>query len=465
MDKLIRRILLLSTQYKIDDIDTALIQNYIDSLNLHVIRNSSLKEITNSKSKEIWEIKTWLNQNQIKLDLDLLLKYYELQVSPQDRKKNGSYYTPNNVINFIIDRVVIDGVDKILDPACGSGAFLLGAAIKLKKFTKQTYKEIFDKYIYGVDIVPINVYRTKIILTLLALSSGEDEKNFNFNIYQGDSLAFDWEIYIKNFEGFKYIVGNPPYVRTKNLTREMRESLTRWSTTYLGNMDLYIPFFELGLSLLSKDGIMGYISPNTYFTSLNARVLRQLLKQKRVVKTIIDFDGLKIFKGATTYTGITILTARPNEYISFNLIDDYNLIDKLSELKPTHIRYEALGDDEWRLLSEKDLNNIRKIESVGSPLFKYAKRMITGIATLNNNLYLIDGNKKNGQYFLKTYKNKSYLIEKEVTRKIIKPNIIKSEAALAHNRERIIYPYISKDGKYELIPEETLKKQFPKTYE
>ena len=57
--------------------------------------------------------------------------------------------------------------------------------------------------------------------------------------------------------GIDIIVGNPPYVRSKNIAVETKKNLPLWSTSKVGNADLYIPFFEIGLSLLTENGILG----------------------------------------------------------------------------------------------------------------------------------------------------------------------------------------------------------------
>lgn len=454
----------LTRQFKIEDIDLALIHNFLDNLDIKIVKNKNLHKYINTKTKNSILVSEIVHKKGIKITLDLLLKYYELQVDDNDKKINGSYYTPSNIINYILDEI-IQTPDKILDPACGSGAFLLEAAIKFKKLNGNKYKEIFKKYIFGIDIIPINVERTKLLLSLLAISSGEDELEFDFNIITGDSLTYKTKVQLGVNSKFKYIVGNPPYVRTKNISNTTRIAMENWDTASLGNTDLYIPFFEMALSLLTDDGILGYITPNTYLTSLNAGLLRNMLKRGRNVKKIVDFDGLTIFQGVSSYTCISIITKAINSNIQFVLVDSYEQIDFLLKLKPITIDYESLGNNEWRLLPKTDLININKIESIGIPLYKYAKRMITGIATLNNKAYLIDGNKKNGNFYIKKYKNKNYLIEANITKVIIKPNKIKSHLSLKKNKERIIYPYFVDNGSAKLISSADLKKLYPNTYD
>jgi adenine-specific DNA-methyltransferase len=75
----------------------------------------------------------------------------------------------------------------------GCGGFLFNASIELKKRTGKTYSEIFRNHIFGLDIQEYSVNRTKLLLSLLALQSGEDIEDFEFNLYRGDSLDFNWK--------------------------------------------------------------------------------------------------------------------------------------------------------------------------------------------------------------------------------------------------------------------------------
>jgi len=84
-----------------------------------------------------------------------------------------------------------------------------------------------------------------------------------------------------------------------------------------------------------------------------------------------------------------------------------------------------LNVNKWNLLNKKDAKNITKIESMGTPLGKLVK-ITNGIATLKDELYLLDGEKQD-RFFLKNFKNKSYKIEPEITRKIIKASILKTK--------------------------------------
>ncbi|MCX6766724.1 MAG: N-6 DNA methylase [Candidatus Moranbacteria bacterium] len=445
--------------YSFSDIETVMVRKILRNAHIRTVRNRLLFNILNRKVNE--GVSFWFDTKKVIPDLELLEKLYELNVTEKDRKVNGSYYTPTNIVAYII-RNTLGNLGTVCDPACGSGAFLVESAKFMKNKFNLSYKEIFKNFIFGIDILPVSVKRTKIMLSLLALLDGED-KNFSFNLYEGDSLVFDWKR-IPSFEGFDYVVGNPPYVRTKNIRAEVRENIKKWNTANFGNTDLYIPFFEIAMEITNKRGKVGFITPNTYLTSFNAKLVREFLSSNCFLRKIIDFNGWQVFGGATTYTCITILDKNKQEYFEFSLVNTQEKLANLDGLTFNKVKTNSLSGSEWRLLSKVDAEKIFKIENTGSPLFKYVNKFVTGLATLNNDLFLVDDN--DGKLLRKEYKGKIFLIERGITKKIIKPNRVKNKVALANNKERIIYPYTyGENGRAKILSELSLKKIFPKTYE
>lgn len=447
------------SQYAFSDIENVVIYLILESNGIQVVKNRLIK---NKLSHGLNDgIVFWFRSQNVVPTLELLEKLYELDVPSKDRKVNGSYYTPTGIVRYIIEQTVTSK-GKVCDPACGSGAFLIEAALFFKEKYDLKFSEIYSRYLFGVDILPTSVERTKTILSLLGVINGEDE-NFVFNISVGDSLTIDWSLLFGNTK-FNFVVGNPPYVRTKNLRTDVRDKIKQWETASFGNVDLYIPFFELALSILEKEGRVGFITPSTYFTAVNARLLRGFLSASRHVSKIIDFNGWQIFEGATTYTAVTILSKSPNEIVEYSLVDDIKKIDKLDTLKFERISSETFSDADWRLLPKKDAEKIFRIENAGSPLFKYVDRFVTGVATLSNDLFIL---KDDGNSLIEIeHDGSKFFVERKITKKIIKPNKVKSLAALQRNNERIIYPYIlGKDNRAYVMPEEMLITNFPHAYQ
>jgi len=400
-----------------------------------------------------------------------ILKKYEVNLKKESRKLKGSIYTPKFIVDYINKRVIIDNINltektnvrniKIIDPACGCGAFLIDALFKLKKITGASLKELVENSIYGVDIDPLAVEKTKFILSSIVFEfEGEFPKKFN--IYCGNSLdkRFLKKKINKNFDA---IVGNPPYVRIQNLDEDMKNTIKDWSFV-IGDSDLYIPFMELGLKLLSKNGKMGYITPNSYFTSKAGRELRRFLQENKLIEEIVDFGHYQVFEGITTYTSITIISNSPKDFFIFKKVEHKEDIKKLDEIKGYKIYFNKINPEKWVLLDGEDWDIINHIENSYYKLKDIADIRV-GIATLADRIYILEDPKEKGDYYIKEINGQEFLIEKEITREIIKVSRIKSEDDIKHNRRRIIFPYKKVDGKYVIIKEDELKIKYPKTYE
>lgn len=462
--KVAKKILRDLSSYTIESIEAALIQSILLSNNVEDVKNLEVLDVLKNVNSDTKNILNWISSNDINPDLKLLEKFYELQKSPSDKKTDGAYFTPTYIIKHIIDQIITK-VGTVCDPSCGSGAFLLESSIKIKSISNLSYSQIYSKYIYGVDILESNLRKTRLILSLNAILNGEDKKEFNLNLHHGDSLSINWDSIVPSKSGFHFVVGNPPYVRTKNLRQEIRRSISLWETGNFGNVDLYIPFFELAIQITNKSGLVGYITPNTYISALNATRLREYLSENNYLRSILDFNGLQIFDGVTTYTCITILDKnKKTKDVLFEIVHSDSMLNELDQIQLKKLPHECLKNEGWKLLSKIELLNIQRIENVGTPLLNFADRYITGLATLNNNLYLIDGKKSEGQFIIKSSNGKEFRIEKGLTKKIIKPNKIKDQESLSKNTERIIFPYEILDGKYVLMSEAKIKSEFPSAY-
>jgi len=462
----------LLNNYSLDIIEKSLIQIFLEEHKIKKINEFLANFLRDVNENEIKKIKEHLIKEKIELDLKTLIRLFELLIEPEFRKLNGAFYTPYFIVDYINKKVIISKEDiKVCDPSCGSGIFLVDAAEKISKTLKRPIISVIENNIYGVDIDPRSVKRTKLILSLLALINGEYKEKINFNIKVGDSLdprSFNWREEFKEIfdtkNGFDGIVGNPPYVRIQNLRNEIRERIQKgWYTASSGNIDLYIVFFELGFKLLNETGKLGYITPNSYFSSFAGKKLRIFLTDKKIIKEIVDFNHIQIFEDVTTYTCITILDKKPKEEFNYLIIDNKDELKNLSNLQFKKIKYNILNNDKWILLDKKEFELIRKIETIGTPL-KRLVRISVGLATLADRLYILENLKEKDGYYIKKYKGELYCIEKEITKEIIKTSIIKTEEDIEKNKRRIIFPYKKTNREYIIIPEEELRKKYPQCY-
>jgi adenine-specific DNA-methyltransferase len=397
-----------------------------------------------------------------KFTIEDLIELFEFVISPSDRITNGAIYTPSEIREYIVAQCFRREGNKIAeakiaDIACGCASFLYTAAKNLKRKTGYSYQYIFQNQIFGIDIQEHSVIRSKLLLSLLALSEGEDIKKFHFNIHQGDALTFKWSYHYKNFGGFQIIVGNPPYVCARNLEDTVKENLQNWSVCKTGNPDLYIPFFQIGYENLSDNGILGFITMNTFFKSLNGRSLRKYFEDNNTSIRIIDFGTLQIFKSKSTYTCICFLEKTTQSYIEY-----YKSIDK--ELPTNRNQYNKINYQNLDAKKGWNLNDnkiISRIEAVGIPLGeKYKTRH--GIATLRNDLYIFKPVKEDNEFYYLQNGN-LYPIEKEICKDILNSNKLSRDINFDEVIEKVLFPY-NDEVKPRALEERILKNKFPNAY-
>ena len=399
--------------------------------------------------------------------LEDVINIFELAIPQSDKTTNGAVYTPKYIRNYIVEQVMHSKeqkLDKCLcaDISCGCGAFIYTLAEYIHSHTKTPYSKIFQR-IYGIDISNSSIGRAKILLALVALANGEIIKEEDLHLYCGNSLNFsfnDMQTIRKNL-GFDVIVGNPPYVRSKHIDANTKKLLPLWKTSQTGNPDLYIPFFEIGVSLLNDQGILGYITVNTFFKSVNARALRNYITDNKLSLSIVDFGEQLVFKKKLAYTCLTFLTKTKSESLLYTRANIANVENKGNFIY-SKIKYNTLDNHRgWHLNRSDVLDNIRLIENAGEALGdKYIIK--NGIATLANDVFIFRPVRTDNEYYYLTKEDVEYPIEKNICRNIIKPNILKTEAEIPEKEEKIISPY---DSDCNIIQEDFFIKNYPYAYE
>ncbi|WP_432410914.1 HsdM family class I SAM-dependent methyltransferase [Rasiella sp. SM2506] len=448
------------------DVDRLIVSAFLKINCIKVVQNSFVKSliITNENSEEFKNLNNFILviKSEIpKFDLEALIELFEFVISPSDRIVNGAIYTPKYIREYITNRAFyavrgkFDNIT-IADISCGCGGFLLTAAKKLKKITKQSYKIIFEKNIYGLDIQSYSTKRTKILLSILALSENEDSE-FLFNLFTDDALTFDWNNNLEDFSGFSMILGNPPYVCAKNMTKKTIDKIQMFEVSNSGNADLYIPFFQLGLENLAENGVLGLITMNSFYKSLNGRNLREYFKNKSLSFKIIDFGTEQVFKSKNTYTCICLIENKTKNYIKYCKRKSQFLPKREKEFDK--IPYSMLNSKNgWNL---NDFETISKIESTGVP-FGNLFNTRHGIATLKNDVYIFNPVKEDDDYYY-LQNGSLFQIEKGICRNIINANKLSRTISLENLKEKVIFPYDNKN-KPNLLDEAFVKEIYPKAY-
>lgn len=329
--------------------------NFSDDLSVNILGHifeqsiSDLEEIKN-KVKESQNIET---------------------LSQSRRKKDGIFYTPDYIVHYIVDNSLgtylreeeerlkqefklhgdindknyqkrekqaygkyqdfLQNV-KVVDPACGSGAFLvyvfdyllaenkrvndiLGGTL----FSTDDYvRDILQNNIYGVDLNEESVEITKLSLWLKSAQKGKKLTALDKNIRCGNSLidgervavnkAFNWqEQFADIFKngGFDIVVGNPPYVNARTMDTPDREYLVKRYPELQGSYDLYAAFLLKVSELLIDTGRYGWIIPNKLLVADYAKKVYEKLNNTSLV-SVINVSKIPIFNGVGVYPIILI---------------------------------------------------------------------------------------------------------------------------------------------------------------
>ncbi|GCE95610.1 hypothetical protein NIES46_36760 [Arthrospira platensis NIES-46] len=194
--------------------------------------------------------------------------------------------------------------------------------------------------------------------------------------------------------GFDVVIGNPPYVRQEAI-KELKPALKAEYECYTGVADLYVYFYERGLSLLKSGGHLTYISSNKYFRAGYGEKLRKFLGEKAKVDVLIDFGDASVFE-AIAYPSIILLNkAKPDNHQArvFNWeigqsIDEFAAVFKKQNFL---LLQKELTADGWRLESPATLRLLDKLRAAGTPLGEYVNgRFYRGILTGYNEAFVVD---------------------------------------------------------------------------
>ncbi len=261
-----------------------------------------------------------------------------------------------------------------MDPACGSGSFLIKVVdIIAEKYKSLGYKDeellkrqIIDENIYGVDLDPQAVEITRLNLLINALS---EKTRFSplKNIKNGNSLTFDWkEEYPEAFKqgGFDVIIGNPPYIK-EDANREAFNDLHS-SPYYQARMDIWTMFGCICIDLLKENGELGFIAPSSWLANAGASIFRNKVLKDGELKIFIDFGDYKVFEQAGIQTMIFVFEKKqPSkkygaDYIKItdkNITEDKLVSDIFGKKARINIEPEKLFDENITFLTS-ELNPI-----------------------------------------------------------------------------------------------------------
>ncbi len=351
----------------------------------------------------------------------------KLTESRAKRKEEGIYYTPSYIVDYIVRNTVGELIKnkktdvekiKILDPACGSGSFLIKTFDVLNEYygkkegynqnkldfsgvgtTYSTKLSILKNNIFGVDLDKQAVDVAQLNLLLKVAEKKERLPTLQKNIKNGNSLIDDYNIVgdkafvwdkefseIVNEGGFDVIIGNPPYVNVYLLSKNVKE-MEYYQKTYFSaykKFDLYVLFIEKAIKLLKENGYFSFIVPDKFLLQPYGRNLRKFILENCCIIKIVDLTKYKIFEEATVDNIILVLRKKTDKNERDK--NKVKIVRPLENPKTKNSINENTLEISQRIYSEDALNLFRL--DVNPTKLRLKEKIETGSAFIKDICYV-----------------------------------------------------------------------------
>ena len=438
---------------------------------------------------------------------------------PARRRKQGIYYTPKWVTDYIVDATMGKFIEensetpeaihdvRVLDMACGSGSFLIRAFDELLRLHSEDSRSsggdldvrdrtvILRNNIHGVDLDPQAVEVARLNLMLRALARRGNLPSLVDNLKRGNSTiggdkeelkayfgeewelkhAFVWEREfgsIMQDGGFDIIIGNPPYVRIQRIDRTEADYYRANYDAAYGSFDLYVIFVEKALSLLKPGGRLGFITSGKFLKNAYGKRLQQLLTRTATIEEVIDLSAVQVFSDATTYPVIMVFRkgASGDEMAYTSVTQQAGSGFQPPDLKTAPVisaKQRSVVEGIWPPPTTENRRLIDRVNSESDQLGRIASRIFTGIQTSADEIYHL-GRLDEASIGTQRVFSKSLAREVEIERELLKPLLSGkhiSPYTVLPNDDFLLFPYKMHNEKAILIPAEELSHQYPSCWD
>ena len=371
-----------------------------------------------------------------KVNNDIIGKAYERHIPETERKELGQFYTPEFIVDYLVDKLKLKSESKVLDPACGSGAFLTKVTCEISK--KNTdLNSIIENNIYGIDINPFATQLTTMNILLQTIGNNASPKKIN--IITADTLLdkkisnenlFPTECSTeanKNIQTlnsfldkdngkFDAIIGNPPYrcfgLRSnkalKNVYHQYLKS--RWKNSAEYKISYYPLFIESSIDLLKQGGVLAFILPDSFLVGMYfSKIRKYILDTCKILEIVYcreDFwEGLSV--GCPTMIVLKKeknIKKRNDNKLTVKLANHANDIKSRSFIENTYPQdtFNKLTKNRFELYFDQAsyelVNNMRKNTRLK---FRDVIKGHTGIRAKKNGKEGLKSNRKTNSYYSK----------------------------------------------------------------
>lgn len=296
--------------------------------------------------------------------------------------------------------------------------------------------------------------------TLAKLNRLKDNPNKPFN-------HFDWKLdfpevlnpMVNENTGFDIVIGNPPYIKVQNISKEDALFYKNKYNSANGKYDIYLLFIEHSFMLTKKSGNIIFINPHRFLIADYGKEIRSLIKKDKWLKSILYFGVDQIFNNATTYSGVFHFKEN-SDFLHF-----YEPQNKdLNNIIFSKIPYSLLGDT-WLITTDNNVIKVLNKIKTYPNILNYCDGVYQGVISVGDKIFMFDGKEK-GKYIegLSEETNQTINIEYEALKPVLKGEDIKRYKPLSRKKYVIYLHKLSEKGKTIPYSENEVKSSFPFAY-